>query len=122
MLNSFRAGAAVLAAATTLIASSSMAREAQTHNILVFGTAYFPDITFVQPGDTLTFINEADVPHTVATGEEGWTTGEIPVAGAVSVLVEEDMQTTFSGVGEEEALLEGALDFNPPPVLDLADN
>ncbi|AXI45427.1 hypothetical protein C1J03_04880 [Sulfitobacter sp. SK012] len=122
MLNTYRAGVAALAATLTFMAGSA---SAETHNVLILEYAYFPAVTYVQPGDTLIFTNDSGIAHTVVAKDASWTTGEISQGSEKAVVVESSMQSTFLNADEETEVAEGGeisdpmkgnLDFSSPSI------
>ena len=112
MLLKFRAcAAAVGLSAATLTATASVAEE---HTIMILGSSYFPTIAYVDPGDTLLFINASEAVHTVTAADDEWTTGEIAIDGQKVVPVSETM--TLAYYGDAEKLVEGTLDFGNAPL------
>ena len=63
MLNKILKGAALAVAALTFTAGSS---SAENYRVLMVDSAFFPDISYVQDGDTLTFVNMSGSARTIS--------------------------------------------------------
>lgn len=110
MLKTFRAGAAA-AAATLTIATSPVAAENQ--DILIMENAFFPELSYVQPGDTITFINMSGIERAVQATDASWTTESLSDGDSSVVNVVEQMEKNFrisltnETEGDEEAIGNG---------------
>lgn len=113
MLTSVRKGAAAFAAIATLFASAA---QAETHEILVMEIAYFPEITYVQQGDTIVFKNDSTVTHTVRSSDGSWVLASIPYAGEATIQVTNNMVTDFGGSAWNSRNIAGSISFSAPPL------
>lgn len=100
MLNKILMGAAVSAAALTATAGSTAA---ENYQILMMDYAFFPEISYVQPGDTVTFVNMSGITRVIEAKNGSWSTPEIADGGEATISIEQGMMNTFKtkidGVG-----------------------
>jgi len=100
MLNKILMRAAFTAAALTVTAGAS---SAENYRVLMMDYAFFPDISYVQDGDTLTFVNMSGITRTIASRDGSWTTPELIDGAEATITVEKGMfnsyQTRIDGVG-----------------------
>lgn len=136
MLNKILMGAAVSAAALTATAGSTAA---ENYQILMMDYAFFPEISYVQPGDTVTFVNMSGITRVIEAKNGSWSTPEIADGGEATISIEQGMMNTFKtnidGVGgddvtdvsdgtegvdgqtAEEGTIIGNLNFSAPPTI-----
>ena len=100
MLNKILMRAAFTAAALTVTAGAS---SAENYRVLMMDYAFFPDISYVQDGDTLTFVNMSGITRTIAARNGSWGTPELIDGAEATITVEKGMfntyQTRLDGVG-----------------------
>lgn len=104
--------------ATVLAASAASAAE---HEILILEDAYFPSVVYLDEGDTVTFTNLTGVDHNIVSANDGWELGPIANEASVSMVFDENVQTTFfdkDKVSEEDGsfLVEGSVSFSAAPL------
>lgn len=68
---------AVAIAAFTLLLGGCSSREPGAHIVSIRGFQYAPSALTVAVGDTVTWVNEDLVPHTVTSSEQGFDSGGI---------------------------------------------
>lgn len=95
--------AAVTAAALTCSTGSASAEE---YRILMMGYAFFPEISYVQPGDVVIFSNSTGEMRDVAAENGSWEITEIANEGEASLTIVEGMPNRFvsfvpGGEGDE---------------------
>ncbi|MEL6618093.1 MAG: hypothetical protein AAFP16_04410 [Pseudomonadota bacterium] len=108
-----------------MLASMSIGTIAQAveHTVLILPDAYFPRITYLNPGDTVRFINETDATHEIVSKNGTWTL-EIATEGEEVMVIEQGVQKTFYDAesanvddeGNEYFAVEGKMSFSPPPI------
>lgn len=123
--------AAVAAAALTAGAATASAEE---FRILMLDYVFFPEISFVEPGDVLVFENntseQRDVFAADATGTQavplpedgGWALPAIAAGGTATLTITEGMAGNFltfaaggqGGTTDGSQAIVGALDFDGP--------
>lgn len=100
MLNKIMMRAAVAAAALAITAGSTAA---ENYRILMMDYAFFPDISYVQDGDTLTFVNMSGITRTIGARNGEWETPELTDGAEATMTVTKGMFTSFQtridGVG-----------------------
>lgn len=107
---------AVLATLTAATAVSAAEQE-----ILILPDAYFPSVLYLDAGDTVTFTNLTGSEHNIVSKHGSWTLGPIADQGSVTLVVDENVQTTFydaDKVSEEDGsfLVEGHFSFADAPL------
>ena len=113
-------GAALSMAATPVLAIE--------HVVMVYSDGFFPTTSYVQPGDTVRFVNLSEVEesvfslNTVPTEDpddgdavvEVFSIGPIPVEDDVVVEVVAEAEGDYQLASSVEAI--GVLSFAPPPI------
>lgn len=92
MLKTYRARAAFAAAFLTCAAGPAVS---ENFDILMMENAFFPEVTFVQPGDTITFVNMSGLPRNIAATDKSWDTENIMDGGSLTVTVSSEMSSEF---------------------------
>lgn len=110
-------------AVTATLVSASFAT-AEEHVILYLGDAFFPQITYVDAGDTLKFVNASSNTMNVVSSDSAWAIGPIAVDGSDTVDVTAGMALEFvdaDSIGEDDeddedetALVTGDISFDEP--------
>jgi plastocyanin len=113
MLNSFCKGICAFAAATTFTATAAMA---ENHHVLIMEGGYFPAIVYVNRGDNLIFTNQSEQEHVINGPDESWTSGPIAVDATYRLNINNQMAMTFSGLGVDDALMEGEFSYEEAPL------
>ncbi len=71
------------------------AAQAEDHTIVVTGFSYFPAVTYVLPGETVTFVNESGEEQTVVGKDAGWVVGPLADGADGSLTVTEETELKF---------------------------
>ncbi len=66
---------------TGAAASAPPDGELQGHRVEIRDLAFVPAVIRVEPGDTVYWVNEDLVPHTVTAADSAWDSGELPPGG-----------------------------------------
>lgn len=100
MLNKYILRAAATAVTLTFAAGSA---SADNFRILMMDYAFFPEISYVQPGDTITFVNMSGITRVIKSRNGAWETPEMVDGAETTVEVFQGMQndyvTKVDGVG-----------------------
>lgn len=100
MLNKFMLRAAATAVALTCAAGPA---SAENYEVLMMDYAFFPEISYVVAGDTITFTNMSGITRVIQSRNGSWATPEIPDGGQATLFVAQGMQNTYltrvDGVG-----------------------
>ncbi len=65
------------------------------HTILVLPDTYFPETTYLNPGDTVRFINVSGDEHTIVAANEEWTIGPLQIEEEYTMVVDSEIERTF---------------------------
>ncbi|KIN73618.1 hypothetical protein [Sulfitobacter guttiformis] len=95
MLSKFFLRAATTAAALTCIAGSA---SAETYRIIMLDYTFFPEISFVQPGDVVIFDNASGQSRDIKADDESWEVRDIGAGTEKSLTIVEGMPNKFISV------------------------
>ncbi|MEL6563623.1 MAG: hypothetical protein AAF822_14725 [Pseudomonadota bacterium] len=102
----------VLSLATTAIAAE--------HDILILPDTYFPETTYLEPGDTVKFINVSEDEHTIIAANEAWTIGPLAPNGEYLLSVDSEIERTFHNANAINSdgtyAVTGDISFDAAPV------
>lgn len=100
MLGKYILRAGATAAALTCAAGPA---SADSYEVLMMDYAFFPEISYVQPGDTITFVNLSGITRIIEARNNAWATPEIPDGGSATISIIQGMKndyiTRIDGVG-----------------------
>ena len=108
----------VLAACVAAFAVPAAANNDQ-HVILILPDAFFPAVSYVDPGDTVRFINGRGSAVTVVGQDDAWETDPIPAQGEYVLVVGSSQATVFfdgDSDDDDNGLVQGTLTFDEPPL------
>jgi len=98
---------------------------AETHYVEIHEGAFFPEVTYLYPGDKVKFINMSYAKRTIEgeelvikgkkTKTETWESGELGYEGTFTYSVHEGTLMNFT---ETEANFVGQFSFDAPPLGD----
>lgn len=117
---------AIAATFSAILAPAAFADEmGNEHTVMILGATFFPQVTYVVPGDVLKFVNATETEQSIVAQDAIWSVGPIPAQGEQQIVVSSDMVTNFNIVvasveGEEpiEAPAAGSISFNAAPLSD----
>ncbi|MGJ8544396.1 MAG: hypothetical protein ACSHWZ_03055 [Sulfitobacter sp.] len=109
MLKKFNKGMLAIVAAASFIAA--VPAKAETVDVLILETAYFPEVVFVSEGDTLVFTNQSGSEHTIMGQDDAWTTEAIAAGGSFSMPVSSELHQSFSGNDVDGVSMTATLDY-----------
>jgi len=122
MLNKFMMRAAVAAAAFAGTAGTAGAEE---QHVLMMDYAFFPEVSYVEPGDTVVFENMSGETRSLLADDATWAVLSIDDGESVSLEITEDMPTEYyslvaGGEGDEvdedgNVRVVGTMDFDGAP-------
>ena len=108
----------VVAAVATMSLGSAAA--AEQHVILIMSDGYFPQTTYMSPGDTVEFINVSATNQTIISDNSTWTLGPIAPDGTETMIIDESVEKTFYNAdltNEDGAFtVEGSMSFSLAPL------
>ena len=83
----------------TLLATPAMADSPNTtrHEIAIVAGAFFPEVTFAQPGDRLVFVNLDEIPRQIYKAIPGFVSPRLSQNESWSVVISSKMQGDFFG-------------------------
>ncbi len=92
MLSKFFLRAAVTAAALTCSTGSA---SAENYDIMIAEFSFFPSVSYVQPGDTITFINDSGIDRELRSKNADWFIPDLADGASASIVVEEGWKNDF---------------------------
>lgn len=122
------------AAAALALGLSLASAQAAEHEVAIVAEGFFPEITYVQPGDTVTFVNADTAPRRVFGDEFTFSSDPLYENEAFTMNIVSDMPNQFYGRTGTEDLdnnaeavdladtdgegrpMRGVLSFAPPPL------
>lgn len=124
MLSKIFMRAAIAAAALSGTAGSASAEE---YRILMMDYAFFPEISYVLPGDVVIFENISGSTRSVIAGDASWIVADLEDGSTTSLTIAEDMPNEYISLvpgGSEDEVDEdgnvqvvGRMNFSGPPVV-----
>lgn len=104
-------------ATLALVTSASLAA-AEEHVILYLGDAFFPEVSYVKPGDTIRFLNSSSSSMTIVSASEQWEVGPVLMEGSDTLHVtgETELQFFDGPPGSEVDPVNGSMSFAPAPL------
>lgn len=107
-------------AATVAAMSIASAAAADEHTVLILPDAYFPQITYLDSGDSVRFINMSGGEHSIVSEGAVWELGPIPDQGEVVLEVSDVVEKSFfdkDSTGADGTLLvQGEISFDTAPL------
>ena len=100
-----------LAALGLSLAQSATAEE---FFILMEEGAFYPEITYIAPGDLVTFVNANDSSAEAVSSDESWTTGQL--APGASFMLSIAQETALNFAFASDATIAAAMSFDPAPL------
>lgn len=111
---------AITGVATTLVLSTGSIAAAEEHVILVMSDGYFPQITYITPGDSVEFLNVSASNQTIVSKNGSWTLGPIAPDATESMVIDDTVQKTFynADLTNEDGVytVEGSMSFSSAPL------
>lgn len=98
MLCKFKLSAAVTVAALTCTAAS-----AEQFRILIMDHAFFPEISYVTPGDEVIFVNMSGVTRDISADDASWLVAGLADGSEASLLISEGMPNVYKVLPTNEA-------------------
>lgn len=107
-------------AIAALMTSASFAA-AEEHVIFYLGDAFFPEVTYVDAGDTIRFLNSSTSTMNIVSQDSEWAVGPVAVDASEAISVSSGMKVKFFDAdsldGEEgSTAVGGDLSFEPAPL------
>ena len=115
MLSKFFLRAAFTAAALTCTTGSASAEQ---YRVLMMEHAFFPDVSFVQPGDSIIFVNMSGETRDIVASDDSWTIEAMANGAEVTLELVEGMPSAFTGLApsaDPENQVSGVMNFSEPP-------
>lgn len=106
--------------ATVAALSIASAAAADEHTVLILPDAYFPQITYLDNGDSVRFINMSGGEHNIIAEGAAWEIGPIPDQGEavleVSDVVEKSFFNKDATAEDGTMLVQGEISFDTAPL------
>lgn len=106
-----------LSALSFCYAQSASAAE---HTIYIEEGAFYPEITYLVPGDTVTFINNNSSSVEAIASDESWITSQL--GGAESYILSVSLETALTFALASDSENAGSLSFDLAPLGDVDGN
>lgn len=107
-----------LAAAVAL--STGSIAVAEEHVILIMSDGYFPQITYMSPGDRVEFLNVSASNQTIISENGSWTLGPIAPNATETMVIDDTVQKTFfnADMTDDDGAytVEGSMSFSSAPL------
>ena len=112
-----RALSLVATVATLSVANAAAAAE---QTILILPDAYFPQVTYLDPGDSVWFINMSGGEHNIIAKDGSWEIGPIPDQGEAVLEVDSIAEKSFFDKDAVDAdgtyIVQGDMSFDSAPL------
>lgn len=102
---------------TALGLSFAQVASANDYSILVEEGAFYPEITYLAPGDTVTFTNNNTYSIEVIASDETWTTGSLATSMDYVLSISAETALAFGLVSNAE--IAGTFSFDLAPLGDV---
>jgi plastocyanin len=112
MLSKFLSYAAIAGAALTFTTGSAFAEQ---HRILMMEQGFFPDISYLMPGDEVIFVNMSGETRNLTAGDGSWVFAEMADNSEASLLLVEGMPSEFRGLApgsDPDSAIIGSFNLN----------
>lgn len=93
---------------------------ADTHNVIFVDGGFYPEVTYLDPGDIVIFTNEAESALTAEADDQSWSTGLLAQNASYSLPITSATVLTYSVAGDSEKA--GSLSFEIAPLTDIIGN
>jgi plastocyanin len=118
MLSTYILRAVVITAALTCTTGSASAEQ---YRVLVMEEAFFPEISYLLPGDEVIFVNMAGETRDLAATDGSWTVEGLADGSEASLMIASGMPNLFGALapdGDAANMVMGTMNFSGPPVAD----
>ena len=109
----------LIGTAFSVLSFATMATAAE-HNILILTDTYFPETTYLSPGDSVKFINVSGDEHTIIAANEAWSIGPLSVDEEYTMTVDPEIERTFHNANAINSdgtyAVTGDISFDASPV------
>lgn len=80
--------------AAVFAGAASLAHAAE-HQIMLVEHGFFPEVSYVSVGDTVTFVNTTEIGENVLARDFSWSIPTIPSGGSYQMTIQENMVLNF---------------------------
>ena len=112
-----RALSVVATVAALSVATTATAAE---HTILILPDAYFPEITYLDTGDSVRFVNVSGTEHNIIAKDSTWEIGPIPEQGEAVLEVDTVAERLFYNKdvlnSDGSYFIQGGMSFDTAPL------
>jgi len=89
--------------ATTATLTIGTAATAAEHLILILPDAYFPAMTYMDPGDTVRFVNASGSAHHMMADDSSWEIGPLEPDAEHTMVIDASVHKSFVDVNVTDA-------------------
>ncbi|MEL6888206.1 MAG: hypothetical protein AAFO86_05795 [Pseudomonadota bacterium] len=111
--------AMIIGTAVSMLGLATVASAAE-HDILILPNTYFPETTYLNPGDTVKFINMSGDEHTIIAANEAWTIGPLGADQDHTLVVDSEIERTFHNANainsDGSYAVTGDISFDASPI------
>lgn len=104
----------LLLSLTALSVSFAHAAIAADYEIVIEEGAFYPEITYLTPGDSAIFLNRHDSSVEVAASDDSWKTGNLGTEASFVLSVSTETELNFSLASDPD--ISGSLSFELAPL------
>ena len=111
---------AIIIGTAVSMLSLATAASAAEHDILILPDTYFPEPTYLNPGDTVKFINMSGDEHTIIAANETWTIGPLGIDQNYTLVVDSEIERTVHNANainsDGSYAVTGDISFDASPI------
>lgn len=89
---------------------------AEEHIVMMFGDGFFPEILYIDEGDTVRFVNATEEMQVATATDDSWTTGSLGIEGEAVLTIIPGMQQVF--FANSNTSITGTVFFGEAPLSD----
>jgi plastocyanin len=95
-------------------AFSAFTASAAEHTVLIMGYGYFPATIYVQPGDTIRFVNKNYLVNSATAQDSSWQSGPLSENQEFVLAVTASTKLTFASTYDNRVVAQ--ISFGTPPL------
>ncbi|WP_299281264.1 hypothetical protein [uncultured Tateyamaria sp.] len=108
--------------ATVATLTTATTAVGEVHDVMILDGEFFPQVTYLNEGDSVRFENVSGITHTIGSAGDEWATDPIEADDVVIVVFDEDKPREFYSKlitdDDGDLIIAGMVDFSPPSAED----